>query len=486
MTAADLRALDIAGLQKRLRAREVSPREVIEALRTHVEQIDPTIGAYLSLDFEQALSEAKNANVDLPLGGVPIAVKDNISVKDQPLTCGSRMLKNYRALYDATVVQRLRAAGAIPLGKTNMDEFAMGSSTENSALQQTRNPWDHERVPGGSSGGSAAAVAAGEAFGALGSDTGGSIRQPAAFCGVVGLKPGYGRVSRHGLVAFASSLDQVGPLTRTVRDSALLLQAIAGADTNDSTCLPEPVPDYLAALGRDLRGIRIGLPKEFAGEGIDPQVKGAVEAAVRQLQSLGAETIEISLPHTDYAIAVYYLIATAEASANLARFDGVRYGHRTEKPSNLFDHYARTRAEGFGAEVKRRILLGTFVLSSGYYDAYYLRAQKVRQVIREDFARAFAQVDAIVSATAPTPAFKFGEHAIDPLQMYLADIFTNAANLAGLCGISLPCGFASVDGNELPIGLQLLGRAFDEARLLQVAHAYEQSSEWHKRRAPLG
>jgi len=482
MSRPDLPALNIAELQPLLRRREVSPRNVLDLLRARIEEIEPKIDAYLSLDFDAAAKEAEGADVDLPLGGVPIAIKDIISVAGQPCTCASKILRNYRAPYDATVIRKLRAAGAIPFGKTNMDEFAMGSSTENSSVKLTHNPWDLSRVPGGSSGGSAAAVAADGAFGGLGTDTGGSIRQPAALSGVVGLKPSYGRVSRFGVVAFASSLDQVGPLTKTVRDSALIMNAIAGHDPQDSTCLSEPVPDYTAALGRDLRGIRLGLPKEYMLEGIDPQVKTAIDVAVKQLESLGAEIVDVSLPHTDYAIAAYYIIATAEASANLARFDGVRYGHRAENPKDLLDHYGRTREEGFGAEVKRRIILGTYVLSSGYYDAYYLRAQKVRQLIRQDFAQAFRKVDALVSPTSPVPAFKLGERTADPLQMYLADIFTNAANLAGICGISLPCGFAQVDGHRLPIGLQLLGKALDEARILQIAHAYEQSTDWHKAR----
>src|SRR5438128_3519203 len=435
--------------------------------------------------MDAATNEADKANVDLPLGGIPIAIKDIISVMGQPCTCASKILQGYRATYDATVIRKLRAAGAIPFGKTNLDEFAMGSSTENSALKLTRNPWDLSRVPGGSSGGSAAAVAADAAFGALGTDTGESIRQPAALSGIVGLKPTYGRNSRFGLVAFASSLDQVGPLTKTVRDSALIMNAIAGHDPYDSTSLNEPVPDYTAGLGHDLKGIRLGLPKEYMIEGIDPQVKTAIHAAVKQLQSLGAEMVEVSLPHTDYAIAAYYIIATAEASANLARFDGVRYGHRAENPKDLLDHYGRTREEGFGAEVKRRIILGTYVLSSGYYDAYYLRAQKVRELIRQDFAEVFEKVDALISPTSPTPAFKLGERTDDPLQMYLADIFTSPANLAGICGISVPCGFADVDGHRLPIGLQLLGKALDEARILQIAHAYEQSTDWHKARSPI-
>jgi aspartyl-tRNA(Asn)/glutamyl-tRNA(Gln) amidotransferase subunit A len=475
-----LTAMSIADLQSLLRRREVSSREVINALRARIETVDGDIGAYLSLDMGAAIKEAEHANVDLPLGGVPIAIKDIINVMGQPCTCASKILNGYRAPYDATVIQKLRAAGAIPFGKTNLDEFAMGSSTENSAVKSTRNPWDLSRVPGGSSGGSAAAVAADEAFGALGSDTGGSIRQPAALCGVVGLKPTYGRVSRFGLVAFASSLDQIGPVAKTVRDSALIMNAIAGHDPQDSTSLNEPVPDYSASLEKDLRGVRLGVPKEYMIEGIDPQVRAAIDIAVKQLNSLGAEIVEVSLPSTEYAVAVYYIIATAEASANLARFDGVRYGYRAENPRDVLDLYGRTREEGFGPEVKRRIILGTYVLSSGYYDAYYLRAQKVRELIRRDFTSAFEKVDALISPTSPVAAFKLGERVADPLQMYLADIFTIAANLAGICGISIPCGFAELDGHRLPIGLQLLGKPLDEARILQVAHAYEQSTGWHK------
>jgi aspartyl-tRNA(Asn)/glutamyl-tRNA(Gln) amidotransferase subunit A len=479
MSRSDLPALTIAELQSLLRRKEVSPREVLESLRVRIESVEPKIDAYLSIDFEAALKEAEKVDVNLPLGGVPIAVKDIINVKGQPCTCGSKILGNYHSPYDATVIKRLRAAGAIPLGKTNMDEFAMGSSTENSSVKATRNPWDLSRVPGGSSGGSAAAVAADAAFGGLGTDTGGSIRQPASLSGVVGLKPSYGRVSRFGVVAFASSLDQVGPLTKTVRDSAMIMNAMAGHDPNDSTSLPEAVPDYTKDLGRDLKGMRLGLPKEYMIEGIDPQVKSAVDAAIKQLQSLGAEIVDVSLPHTDYGIAVYYFLATAEASANLARFDGVRYGYRAKDPKDLLDHYGRTRGEGFGQEVKRRIILGTYVLSSGYYDAYYVRAQKVRELIRQDFVKAFEKVDAIVSPTSPVPAFKLGERTADPLAMYLADIFTNTGNLAGICGISVPCGLAKVNGNQLPVGLQVLGKSLDEARVFQVAHAYEQSTAWH-------
>jgi len=485
MTAKDLPDLSIAHLQSLLRRREVSAHEVIDALHKRIETVDGQIGAYLSLDFEAAAKEAEKANIELPLGGVPLAIKDIINVMGQPCTCGSKILHGYRATYDATVIRKLRAAGAIPFGKTNLDEFAMGSSTENSAMKLARNPWDLSRVPGGSSGGSAAAVAAGAAFGALGSDTGGSVRQPAALSGVVGFKPTYGRVSRFGLVAFASSLDQIGPLTKTVRDAALVLNAIAGHDPQDSTSLDGPVPDHTAKLGNDLRGVRLGLPKEYMIEGIDPQVKGGIDAAVKQLASLGAEIIDVSLPHTDYAVAVYYILATAEASANLARFDGVRYGYRAEDPRDMLDLYRRTREEGFGPEVKRRVILGTYVLSSGYYDAYYLHAQKVRELIRQDFAKAFEKVDALISPTSPVPAFKLGERTEDPLQMYLADIFTIAANLAGICGISVPCGFAEMDGCRLPIGLQLLGKPLDEMRILQIAHAYEQSTDWHKARPPI-
>jgi aspartyl-tRNA(Asn)/glutamyl-tRNA(Gln) amidotransferase subunit A len=421
--------------------------------------------------------------VSLPLGGVPIAIKDVINVTGEPCTAASKILKGYRSNYDATVIRKLRAAGAIPFGRCNLDEFAMGSSTENSAFGHTRNPWDTTRIPGGSSGGSAAVVAADEAFAALGSDTGGSIRQPAALCGIVGLKPTYGRVSRFGLIAFASSLDQIGPFTKTVRDAGLLLNVISGRDPQDSTSLEEPVPDHTALLGRDLRGIKLGMPKEYFIDGIEPQVDKAVRDAIKHYESLGAEIVEVSLPNTEHAVGVYYIIATAEASANLARFDGVRYGHRTAEPGNLIDQYGRSREEGFGPEVKRRIILGTYVLSSGYYDAFYLRAQKVRTLIRRDFSAAFEKVDALICPTTPEVAFKAGDRSDDPLKMYLADIFTIAANLAGIPGISIPCGFGETEGRRLPIGLQLLGKPFQEAQLLQIAHAYEQSTPWHKERA---
>ena len=498
MSRSELPALTIADLQSRLRHKEISPREVLESLRARIEEVEPKIDAYLSLDYDTALKEADKVDVNLPLGGVPIAVKDIINVAGQPCTCGSKILGNYRSPYDATVIERLRAAGAIPFGKTNMDEFAMGSSTENSSIKVTRNPWDLSRVPGGSSGGSAAAVAADAAFAGLGTDTGGSIRQPASLSGVVGLKPSYGRVSRFGLTAFASSLDQVGPLTKTVRDAAMIMNAMTGHDRHDSTSLPDPVPDYTKNLGHDLKGVRLGIPKEFRVEGLDPQVSSAVNAAIKQLESLGGQIVDVNLPHTDYGITVYYFIATAEASANLARFDGVRYGYRAKNPKDLLDHYGRTRGEGFGQEVKRRIILGTYVLSSGYYDAYYVRAQKVRELIRQDFVKAFEKCDVIISPTSPEPAFKLGERTANPLAMYLADIFTNTANLAGICGISVPCGFVKsgrrgntdssrgeVNESELPIGLQILGKSFDEARIFQIAHAYEQSTDWHKARSPV-
>lgn len=481
----DLTSLSISQLQDGYRSGSFTPLDYVDAVSTRIQAVETRVRGFLSYDIDALRESARNADISLPLGGIPVAIKDVINVKGDPCHCASRMLEGYVAPYDATVIRKLREAGAIPFGRTNMDEFAMGSSTENSAFHSTGNPWAIDRTPGGSSGGSAAVVAAREAVVSLGSDTGGSIRQPAALCGCVGLKPTYGRVSRFGLVAFASSLDQIGPFSRNVRDSALLLNVISGKDPRDSTSIDQPVPDFTHLLGRDLKGVKIGLPKEYFVEGTDPKVSEAVQKAVRQCESLGAEVIEISLPHTEYAVAVYYILATAEASANLARFDGVRYGHRAEGSSGLLDHYGKTRAEGFGPEVKRRIILGTYVLSSGYYDAYYLRAQKVRTLIRQDFEKAFERVDVIVSPTSPEPAFKLGERSDNPLRMYLADIFTIAANLAGNPGISVPCGFAESDGVRLPVGLQLLGKPFGEDELLRVAHAYEQSADWHTETAPL-
>ncbi len=493
-----LHRLTISELTSSLARREVSAREAMQACLDQVARVDGDIRAFLSHDPTDALAQADAADQAIaggadfarqPLLGVPIALKDVLAVRGQPLNCASKILGHFRSPYDATVVEKLKAAGAVIFGRLNMDEFAMGSSTENSAFQTTRNPWDTTRIPGGSSGGSAAAVAADECIASLGSDTGGSIRQPAALCGCVGMKPTYGRVSRYGLVAFASSLDQIGPFTKDVRDAATLLEVISGHDCRDATSVPQPVPRYTQALTGDIKGLRLGLPKEYMVGGLDPQVKAAVDAAVRQLQALGATVQEISLPHTDYDVAVYYIIATAEASANLARFDGVRYGARVDGADPL-ERYAATRGAGFGAEVKRRIILGTYVLSSGYYDAYYLRAQKVRTLIRQDFLRAFEQVDAIVTPTTPTPAFKAGEKSGDPLQMYLSDIFTIGCNLAGIPGLSLPCGFAN-DAQlstpnaqpRLPIGLQFLGKPFGEETILRLAHAYEQSTPWHKERA---
>jgi aspartyl-tRNA(Asn)/glutamyl-tRNA(Gln) amidotransferase subunit A len=468
-----------------LRRKEISPKEIVEALVRRIDQVDQAVHGYLSFDAERALEEAEHADVSLPLGGIPIAIKDLVSVQGHPCGCASKILQGYTAPFDATVIKRLRAAGAIPFGRTNMDEFAMGSSTENSAFGPSRNPWDPDRTPGGSSGGSSAVVAADEALAALGSDTGGSIRQPAALCGCVGVKPTYGRVSRYGLVAFASSLDQIGPLTKDVRDAALIMKIISGVDPCDSTTLDEPVPDYTADLDEGVKSLTLGLPKEYFIKGLDPQVEEAVRAAVARYEKLGAKIVDISLPHTEYALSTYYIIAPAEASANLARFDGVRYGFRADGITGLLDHYGKTREEGFGQEVKRRIILGTYALSSGYYDAYYLRAQKVRTLIRRDFDDAFAKVDAILCPTSPTPAFKLGERTGDPLQMYLADIFTLAANMAGICGISIPCGFAEVEGKKLPVGLQILGKALDEATVFRVANAYEQSTDWHRAKPDL-
>jgi aspartyl-tRNA(Asn)/glutamyl-tRNA(Gln) amidotransferase subunit A len=477
--------LSIAGARRLLRSGEITPVELLDGLNERIDALDPSLGAYVGRDLETARNEAAKADLNRPLGGIPIGVKDAITVKGQPCRSASRILEGFTAPYDSTAVARLRAAGAIPFGRMNMDEFAMGSSTENSSVHPTRNPWDTSRIPGGSSGGSAAAVAAGTAIATLGSDTGGSIRQPAALCGCVGLKPTYGRVSRYGLIAFASSLDQIGPLTSTVEDSALLLNAMAGKDPMDSTSLDLPDEDFTAEIGRDLKGLRIGVPKEYFVDGMEPGVRAAVDKAIAQFESLGAEMVPISLPHTEYAVAVYYIIATAEASANLARFDGVRYGRRSPAAKDLQSLYGKSREEGFGLEVKRRIILGTYVLSSGYYDAYYLRAQKVRTLIRRDFDQAFSKVDAIISPTSPETAFRLGEKTDDPLTMYLADIFTIAANLAGICGLSLPCGFSERDGSTLPVGLQLLGRPFGESRLLRIGHAYEQSTQWHSRRPPL-
>jgi len=486
-----LNQLTISELAARLAKREVSAREAMRSCLDQIARVDGKIHAFISHDPDDALAQAEAADKLLaqggrdashPLLGVPVAIKDVIAVKNQPLNCGSKILGQFISPYDATVIEKLKAAGAVVFGRLNMDEFAMGSSTENSAFGITRNPWDTARIPGGSSGGSAAAVAADETIAALGSDTGGSIRQPAALCGCVGLKPTYGRVSRYGLVAFASSLDQIGTFTKNIRDAATLLGVMGGHDARDSTSVPQPVPDYAAALDGKIKGLKLGLPKEYLVGGLDAEVKAAIDAAVKQFEKLGAQIVEISLPHTDYAVATYYIIATAEASANLARFDGIRYGARVDGADPI-ELYSRTRGAGFGAEVKRRIILGTYVLSSGYYDAYYLRAQKVRTLIRNDFLKAFEKADAIVTPTSPTAAFKIGEKSDDPLQMYLSDIFTISCNLAGICGISLPCGFTN--SPKLPIGLQLLGKPFGEEDILRLGHAYEQSTPWHQEKPPL-
>ena len=468
-----------------LQSGATTSEKLTRAALERIGNIDPKLHAFLKVDADGALAQARASQGRRQAGeargaldGVPVALKDIFCTKGLTTTCASKILEGYVPPYDATAWARLKDAGAVNLGKLNMDEFAMGSSNENSAFGPVHNPWDLARTPGGSSGGSAAAVAARLAFGTLGTDTGGSIRQPAALSGVVGVKPTYGRVSRYGVIAFASSLDQVGPLARTVRDAALLLGTVAGHDPADSTSIPTPVPDYLANIEGGARGFKLGVPREYFVGGLDPQVEQAVRDAIELYRSLGAEIREVSLPHTEYATATYYLVATAEASSNLARYDGVRYGHRSGEAKGLLDMYLKSRAEGFGDEVKRRIMLGTYALSAGYYDAYYLRAQKVRTLIKRDFDEAFKEVDALITPTSPTPAFKLGEKTSDPLQMYLADIFTISCNLAGLPGLSLPCGFTKAG---LPIGLQLLGKALDEATLLRLARAYERETRWHAR-----
>lgn len=472
----------ITGLRSKLLAKQTSPREIVESLLKRIESVDSKIQGYLWMNAQEALDQTSQVDLSKPLGGIPIAIKDNLNVQGNPCTCASKILSNYQALYDATVITKLRDAGAILLGRTNMDEFAMGSSTENSSWGKTRNPWNTDRIPGGSSGGSAAVVGAHEAIASLGSDTGGSIRQPAALCGCVGMKPTYGRVSRFGLVAFASSLDQIGPFTKSVEDCALLTQIMSGHDPRDNTSAQKPPADFMTDLKKGVQGMRLGVPQEYFVAGMDPEIEKSIRSAIQHLESLGAEIVPVSLPNTEHATSVYYILATAEASANLARFDGVRYGHRAANPADITDLYGKSRAEGFGSEVKRRIILGTYVLSSGYYDAYYNRAQKVRQLITQDFAQAFTTCDAILTPTSPTPAFKMGEKSQDPLQMYLADIFTIAVNLAEVCGLSLPCGFTS---EKLPIGLQIIGPKWGESAILRVAQAYEQSTPWHQERPNL-
>jgi aspartyl-tRNA(Asn)/glutamyl-tRNA(Gln) amidotransferase subunit A len=469
-----------------IRSRKVSSVELTRQVLGRVERLEPRVRAYVSTCGDRALGRARDVDEGRrsgPLAGVPIAVKDNLCTTFGTTTCASKMLENFHAPYDATVVRKLEDAGAVVVGKTNLDEFAMGSSTENSAFHVTRNPWDESRVPGGSSGGSAAALAAGMCVGSVGSDTGGSVRQPAAMCGVVGLKPTYGRVSRWGLVAFASSLDQVGPFGRTVADAALMLNVIAGHDPKDSTSAPQPVPDYLKDLERPMQRLRIGIAREYSlAAGLDAQVKAAVDAAVKQYQSLGADLVDVSLPHTEYGIAAYYVIAPCEASSNLARYDGVHFGHRTKEPvKDIVELFSRSRSEGFGAEVQRRIMIGTYNLSEGYGARLYVNALKVRRLIKQDFDRAFEKCDVVLCPTSPTPAFRIGEKSDDPLAMYLTDVFTVTCNIAGIAGISIPCGFTSGD-KPLPIGLQLLGPAFGEEKLLRAARMYEAATDWHARR----
>ncbi len=473
-------------LHEKLKAREITAVELTESVYERIEAVESHVKGYLTLTEELALEQAgaadvgfQNGNEMPPLAGIPFAIKDVICTKGVRTTCASKILENFVPPYDATVMTKLHQQGVVMIGKTNMDEFAMGSSTENSAYQVTHNPWDLETIPGGSSGGSAAVVAADTAILSLGSDTGGSIRQPAALCGVVGMKPTYGRISRYGLIAFASSLDQIGPFTKDVTDCALVLNALCGKDEMDSTSVDVAVPDFTKSLINGIEGMKIGVPKEYFAEGLDTDVAECVHTAIAELEKLGAAIVEISLPHTDYAIATYYIIAPAEASANLARYDGVRYGYRTEEPADLINMYKKTRSEGFGQEVKRRIMLGTFALSTGYQDAYYKKAQKVRTLIKSDFDAAFEKVDVIVTPTSPTPAFKIGERTADPLQMYMCDVMTTPASHAGLPGISVPCGFVQ---SGLPVGLQLLAKPFAEESVLRVAYTYEQNTEHHHKK----
>ena len=475
-------------LHEQLKSKKISSVELTGAVYDRIAQVDDQVKAYLTLDKEAALQQAARVDAKIaageeikPLAGIPGAIKDNISMKGVRLTCASKILENFTAIYDAHVIEKLRQDETVFLGKTNMDEFAMGSTTETSHFQMTHNPWDLTRVPGGSSGGSAAAIAAGEAVWALGSDTGGSIRQPASFNGCVGIKPTYGRVSRYGCVAFASSLDQIGPITKDVTDAALVLNTICGVDAHDSTSQPVAVPDFTKALRQDVKGLKIGIPKEFYGAGTDPQVKLQLEAAMAKYRELGAEIVDVSLPHTEYAVITYYIIAPAEASANLARFDGVRYGYRHKEAASAPEMTTLSRTEGFGPEVKRRIMLGTYVLSSGYYDAYYKKAMQVRTLIRRDFEEVFKQVDVLLTPTSPVPAYQL-DAKMDPLTIYMLDVTTIPVNMAGLPGISIPCGFAG----GMPVGMQLIGKPLDEETVLRAAYTFEQATEFHKAAAPLG
>lgn len=484
----ELNQLTIHELQEKIKNGETTAAQITEAVFSRINAVEERVHSYIRLIQEEAQAAAKKADEEIkkgnikPLTGIPIALKDIVCTKGITTTCGSHILHNFVPPYDATVVEKLRDAGAVFVGKANMDEFAMGSSTETSYFGPTRNPWDLERIPGGSSGGSATAVAADECIASIGSDTGGSIRQPAALCGVVGLKPTYGRVSRFGLIAFASSLDQIGPFTKDVEDCAIMMNVLAGYDPRESTSVPAEVPDYRQFAGRDIKGWKIGIPKEYFIEGIDPEVAAAVKKAIAVIENCGGECVDISLPHTEYCLAVYYIIAPAEASSNLARYDGVRYGLRTSEARDLLDMYRKTRREGFGAEVKRRIMIGTYALSSGYYDAYYKKASQVRALIKNDFAEAFKKCDVILTPTTPTPAFKIGEKTDDPLQMYLSDIFTISTNLAGIPGMSVPCGFTAAG---LPLGVQFLAGHFEEGKLIQIASAYEKNANIEKRRPQL-
>ncbi len=471
-----------------LKAKKLSSVELTKAVMDHLEKVEPKVQAFITITRDEAFKQAAEADKRLATGkditaltGVPVGIKDLLCTKGVRTTCGSRMLENFVPPYNATVVEKLYSVGAVSVGKTNMDEYAMGSSTETSFYKKTKNPWNLNCVPGGSSGGSAACVSADQAFASLGSDTGGSIRQPAALCGIVGLKPTYGRVSRYGLIAFASSLDQIGPFGKDVEDCAIMMQVISGHDSKDSTSADIPVPDYLGEMRKSVKGLKVGIPKEFFPDGLNKEVSEAVKKAIEELKKQGAEIHEVSLPASPYALAVYYVLAPSEASSNLARYDGVRYGLRVPG-ENIMEMYSKTRAAGFGPEVKRRIMLGTYALSSGYYDAYYLKALKVRRLIKQDYDKAFEKVDVIATPTAPNPAFRFGEKTGDPLTMYLEDIFTVSINITGLPGLSVPCGMSKT---ELPIGLQLIGKAFDEATLLRTAYAYEQATEWHKQKPSL-
>jgi len=482
----ELPSLTIGEASKLVEKKEISPVELTESILSRVEQLDGKLNTYITLLGESAVEAAKNAEKEIaagkyrgPLHGIPIGLKDIFIMKGYPTTCGSKMLENFFPPYDATVTRKLLDSGAVIVGKNNMDEFAMGSSNETSYFGQTKNPWDTDRVPGGSSGGSASATAASLCMGSVATDTGGSIRQPASFCGVVGMKPTYGRVSRFGMIAFASSLDQAGPLTKTVEDAAIILNAISGHDPRDSTCVNTSVPDYTKSLKDDIKGMRIGVPKEYFIEGMEGEVEEAAKKAIAMVQDLGGEVEEISLPHTEYAVLTYYIIAPSEASSNLARYDGVRYGYRTENAPSLHDMYFKTRAEGFGSEVKRRIMIGTYALSAGYYDAYYLKAQKVRTLIKKDFEEAFKKVDVIIAPTTPETAFKFGEKTDDPIKMYLSDVLTIPCNIAGIPGISVPCGFSSAG---LPIGMQILGKPFGEESVIHAAHAYERHARLYEKR----